>query len=552
VTDQIRGHHTQLARLAGSYVWCPRISAGSYVWCPRISVSGRPLAVGLLAVLATVAFGACTKGGPQGKRLASGLAREVIVAPGGGMAAFLQGASHPDDRGVPDDLLLGNLMLASTSGDSPAQRVGGGVPTLAGARAFSPGGEWLAFLAQWRFRAGEGELWLAGSSGGPRKVADGVSAMRWAPAGSLLAFVSNAKLMVLDAAKEPAPPSLALDPVQTFAWAPGGNRLAGRAPSVEGGRVEMMDVRTGRRREVAKASSDLAFGPDEALYLLGPAGTKGGDRPLSVLESFDARPREIGRATSFAASDRYVALLSTDRQPGEAFGVLSRAPLAVGAAELLGDRVNEFRFAPRGDLLFLARYDARARAGTLTHAPPGKPPRELGQRAQSFTVQKDRVLYLVQAPQKGDFKIELWTAPLDGSVPARKVDDGVYGYQLTPDGKRLFWKARCAGGARSCSLFRAPADGSGPAQLLAANVAGFELSDDAGRVLIQQPHRGAARAVDLAVLDADAAPPEGGRVKALATEVDPSSRFADARGRRIVYASMGGAGQAGVYLLEVP
>jgi len=36
----------------------------------------------LLAVLATVAFGACTKGGPQGKRLASGLAREVIVAPG--------------------------------------------------------------------------------------------------------------------------------------------------------------------------------------------------------------------------------------------------------------------------------------------------------------------------------------------------------------------------------------------------------------------------------------------------------------------------------------
>jgi hypothetical protein len=475
-----------------------------------------------------------------------------MVAPGGRMVAFLQGASHPDDRGVPDDLLLGDLLLASTSGDVPAQRVGAGVPTLAGARAFSPGGEWLAFLARWRFRAGEGELWLAESPGAPRKVADGVSVMSWAPSGSLLAFVAAGKLMVLDAAKEPAAPSLALDGVQTFAWAPGSDRLAGRGPGGTGGRVDFMDVRTGRLREVAKASSDFSFGPDGALFVLGPPGAKGGDRTLTVLEKFDGPPREIGRATSFAVSERYVALLSTDRQPGEAFGALSRVPRAGGAGEPFGERVSDFRFAAAGDLVFLARYDGRARAGTLTAAPPGRPQRELAQRVQSFTLQGGRVLYLVQAPQKGDFKIELWTAPLDGSVPPRKVDEGVYGYQLTPDGGRLFWKARCAGGARSCSLFRAPADGSAPPQLLAANVAGFDLSDDAGRVLVQQPHRGAARAVDLAVLDAAAPPPPGGSVKTLATEVDPGSRFADARGRRVVCAAMGGAGEAGVYLVDVP
>ena len=164
--------------------------------------------------MAAATLAACTKSGPQGRRLASGLAREVIVAPGGRMIAFLQAASHPDDRGVPDDLLVGDLLLASTSDDSPAQRVGGGVPTLAGARAFSPAGEWLAFLAQWRFRAGQGELWLADSSGSARKIADGVSAMSWAPSGSLLAFVAAGRLMVLDAAKEPARPSLALDGVQ--------------------------------------------------------------------------------------------------------------------------------------------------------------------------------------------------------------------------------------------------------------------------------------------------------------------------------------------------
>jgi hypothetical protein len=502
--------------------------------------------------LAVVAPASCSKGASQGRRLASGLARDVIVAPGDGMVAFLQGAYHPDDRGVPEDLLLGDLMVASTSGDSPAQHVGGGVPTLPGARAFSPGGEWLAFLARWRFRAGEGELWLAEASGTPRKVADAVSAMSWAPSGSLLAFVAQGRLMVLDASKEQASPSLVIDRVQAFAWSPGGNRLAGRAPGAAGGRVELMEVRTGRLREVAKASSDFAFGPDEALYVLGLPGAKGGDRPLGVLEAGGGEPREIGRATSFAASDRYVALLSTDRQPGEAFGALSRVPRAGGPAQPLGERVNEFRFAPRGDLLFLAHYDARARAGTLTAAAEGMLPREVAQRTQSFTVQGDRLLYLVQARQKGDFKIELWTAPLDGSAAPRKVDDGVYGYQLTPDGKQLFWKARCAGGARSCSLFRAPADGSSPAQLFAANVAGFQLSRDAGRVLVQQPHRGAARAVDLAVLEAGAAPPRDATVKPLATEADPSSGFVDARGRRIAYAAMGGASQAGVYLLEVP
>ena len=165
-------------------------------------------------------------------------------------------------------------------------------------------------------------------------------------------------------------------------------------------------------------------------------------------------------------------------------------------------------------------------------------------------MQGDRILYVAQAPQKGDFKIELWSAPLDGSSPPRKVDEGVYGYQLTPDRKALLWKARCAGGARSCSLLRAAADGSTPALLLATNVAGFDLATDGSRVLVQQPHHGAARAVDLAIVATDA-PPRDGAVEPVAIEVDPSSRFVDARGRRIVYAAMSTA-RAGVYLLDVP
>jgi len=85
--------------------------------------------------------------------------------------------------------------------------------------------------------------------------------------------------------------------------------------------------------------------------------------------------------------------------------------------------------------------------------------------------------------------------------------------------------------------------------MLAANVSGFDLSRDGRRILLQQPHHGAARAVDLAVLSADGAAP--GQVKSLVEEVDPSSRFADDEGKRVVYAIVAAA-KGGVFLADVP
>src|SRR5205814_445960 len=259
-----------------------------------------------LAVAAAASVFACRKTS-EGRQLAAGLARDIVVAPGGGSVAFLQGAKHPADRGVPEDLLVGDLLLASTSGSDRAAFVGGGVPTLAPARA----------------------------------------------------------------------------------------------PAAVGGRAELFEVGTGRLREVANASSDFTFSDDGALYVLGPPGAKGGDRPLAVVDGFDAPPREIGRATSFAASGADVVMLSTERQPGEAFGVLLRPSRRPAAPEQLGERVSAFRLSSHGDVVFLARYDARARAATLMLARRGKTPREVAEKVQSFTLQKDRVLYVAQAPQKG-------------------------------------------------------------------------------------------------------------------------------------------------------
>ena len=291
-------------------------------------------------------------------------------------------------------------------------------------------------------------------------------------------------------------------------------------------------------REVAPGTSDFAFGPDGALAALGPPPPKGGDRPL-LLDG-----KEIARATAFSFSPdgRRLALLSTEKQPGEAYGDLYELARAGGAPRLAGARVSDWRWSPAGELLCLSRYDLRARAGTLTVA--GK---EVATRVQSFSVFGKRVLYLAQAPQKGDFKLELWAVDLGAPAAPRKIDEGVYGWDVSPDGTTLYYKARCAGGPRSCSLLRTDFSGAAPV-LLAADVAGFDLSHDGSRILLQRPHRGTSRAVDLAVLPAAGSPPE--RVKAFVEEADPSSRFADDAGRRVAYAVIA-PGNAGVYIADL-
>jgi hypothetical protein len=510
----------------------------------------RVAARALLAAL--VLSPACSKG-PPGRKLASGLSRDVAVSAQGEMISFLQNAAHPGDRRVPEDLVLGDLLVARVDA-GPARRVGAAVPNLPGAVAFSPAGTTLAFLAAYRYGPGDGELWLAGGASPERKIASGVTTFRWAPPDSgaaieRIALVADGRLLVLDAAHDKGVPSVGLDHVQTFAWAPGGRMIAARAPSTAGGAISLLDVQDGRSREAARASSDFAFGPDGALYVLGPARPQGGDRALAALASFAAPAREIGRATSFAvARTGDVALLSTDDAPGEAYGTLSRAARG-SEPRRLASRVSDFRFTPRGDLVFLAGYDTRSRAGRLVVSPASAGERDLGERVQSFSVTGDRVLFIAQRPLKGDFKIELWIADLTSPSAPRKVDEGVYGYQLAPDGQ-LFWKARCAGGPRSCTLFRAPADGSAPAQMLAESVAGFDLSGDGSRVLVQAPHRGSSRAVDLAAIPAGA-PARDSALPALVSGVDPSSRFADPNGKRIVYAAIDPA-QAGVYVVDVP
>jgi hypothetical protein len=473
-----------------------------------------------------------------GRKLAGGIAQQLTVQ--GSSVAFLAGAAHPDDRAVPQDLYAGDLFAGPIDGE--ARKLGAGVSSQPGAFAFSPDGSQIAYLASWRYRAGAGELWVAKVAGGaaPEQLAPEARSFAWSPTGAL-AWVTADKLGLRGSAP------ISLTGLQNIAWSPDGKRLAARASAASGGKLWL--VENGAAREIASGTSDFSFAPGGALAALGPPPGKGGDRPLLVLEAGAAAAKEIAHATAFQFSPdgKDIAILSTDKQPGEATGELYKVSRGGGAAVLVASKVNDWRWGASGELLCLAKYDLRARAGTLTVGTADKP-REIASKVQAFTIFGRRLVYLVQSPQKGDFKIELWGVDLASDAPPRKIDEGVYGWDMTGD--TLLYKARCAGGPRSCSLLRVPFAGNVQAQLVAADVAGFDLSKDGQRVLVEQPHHGAARAVDLIVVPITNVQTE--RLKALVEEVDPSARFADEKGTQVVFATLGPSGQQGVFAAPVP
>src|SRR5205823_2697595 len=298
----------------------------------------------------------------------------------------------------------------------------------------------------------------------PRLVGHAARAFAWSPHGEL-AFAGRDVLGI-------GGKTVALSALQAISWSPDGRRVAARTSAASGGTLWTIDPLSGTAQKIAVATSDFAFASDGALAALGPPPSKGGDRPLLV----DGRPIATATAFAFAPDGSELALFSTEKQPGEAAGDLYRMPRSGGLPRVAATRVIDWRWGAGGDLLCLARYDLRARAGTLTAIGPGGAAREIAAKVQSFSVFGPRLLYVVQAPQKGDFKLELW---------------------------------------------------------------GIDLA----------PPRGAPRAVDVAVISAAGSPMD--RLKPLAEEVDPTSRFADDAGKHVVYAIVA-AGRSGVFLADVP
>src|SRR5207253_95304 len=189
------------------------------------------------------------------------------------------------------------------------------------------------------------------------------------------------------------------------------------------------DPQSGSAKEMAIATSDFAFAPDGALAALGPPPPRGGDRPLLI----DGVRVATATAFAFSPDGRELALLSTGKQPGEATGDLHRLTRSSGASHLVATRVADWRWGGAGDLLCLARYDVRARAGTLRCA-------------------------------GGPRSCSLLRAPFAGGAP-EVLAANVSGFDLSRDGKRILLQQPHHGAARAVDLAVLSADGAAPGQV---------------------------------------------------------------------------------------
>lgn len=512
-----------------------------------------------LAFAVAAALAACKPSPPppSGRQLWSGPARGLVATPAGDAVAWLAAPAPSKERGVPEDVRVGKLFVSNVSGGAPRE-LGDGVTSLDGSYAFSPDGKRLAFLAKWRFADGRGELWSAAAAAGAAvKLCDDASSFAFspeeAPSGasrSRLGAICDSALRVGpgDAAETFA---VASQPAREFEWALHG--LVVRGPASLGGRLGLVsfDSRPGTET-LAERTDDFALG-------------RGGSG-LAWVTGTEVEALAVGcpKGARFTA-DRYPNH-ATPAPGGEGAAFLVPEAANPSLADLfafegcdkvapLGKAVGEFAYAASGHLAFVDGYDGRARAGTLrvhtarSEAAPKGATLELGKHVQEFhwSPSGKWLTYLVRNA-KGGFTIELWASgpwAAGKAPPPHKVDDGVYGYSLSPDEGRVYYKARCAD-ARSCTILVVPSDGSNKPVEVAKKAAGFELSRDGRRVVVLAPHRGSETQVDL-----KATPANGGDVTPLASACEPIARLLGAAGESVAFVSDDKV-HAGVWVAPLP
>ncbi len=508
-------------------------------------------AAALAAALAAAAGCGRTAEAPagRGRRLAEGPARGLAPSPDGAWLAWLDRCAQPPVRGLPTDAASCDLRVAPASGGQ-ARRLAEGVTTLPGGLAWSPDGKALAALADYDYGASAGGLILWRSGGEPQRLAGAVGFYGFASSGELF-FVAGGQLYR-------APPGAAPEPVAragaiaTFELGPGRTPLAlARRQAAAGG--ALLVLRDGK--VVAEAPGpvgDYAFSPAGDLVaftvrekdgLALRVATAGGD--------LGAAPVVGERVQSFAFSRDGSALAwVADLLPGKA-GDLWLAPAAAPRrSSRLAGGVGEFRWAaaaPR--LAWLQDFDPRMRSGTLAAAGPGSRPAVLGRNVTAYDLTPDgsRVAFLEHVTA-GGYSVDLKLGRAEAGAVAETVARGVFGFDFSPEGDRLYYRSNCVRNAEACDLLRVPAAGPAPGQpheRLAEGVKSFEFDRRRpGRLLVTWARKD-LMALDLAVW-------ENGKLVSVDRAALPgSAAFLPPDGWRVAYV-VADPKRAGVYLAELP
>lgn len=485
-----------------------------------------------------------------GRRIVEGPARGLVASPDGAWLAWLDHCAQAPARGLPPDAANCDLEVAPAAGGA-RRRLAEGVTTLPGGLAWSRDGRALAALADYDYaaRAGGLVLWRAGSE--PQRLAGAVDFYGFGSSGELV-FAAGGQLhrAVAGAAPEPVAQAGA---VATFDLGPAGTpwALARRQAAAGGALLLLREWKV--IAEVPGPVGDYAFSPagdriaftvrekDGFALRAGATGTDLGAAPV------------VGRRVQSFAFSRDGSALAwvADQLPGKP-GDLWLAPAASAprATTRLAGGVGEFRWAaaaPR--LAWLQDFDPRMRSGTLAVAGRGSKPAVVGRNVTAYDLSPDgtRVAFLEHVTA-GGYSVDLKLGRAEAGAAPETVARGVFGFDFSPAGDLLYYRSNCVRNAEACDLYRVPAAGLGTGQdhpRLAEGVKSFEFDRRRPDRLLVTWARKDLVALDLAVW-------EQGKLVAVDRAALPgSAAFLPPDGSRLAYV-VADPKRAGVYVAELP
>ena len=511
-------------------------------------IGGKALAL----TLAALALLACER--PRAKKglgrvLAPGKAQGLLASPDGSRLAWLTRCARSP---VPQAAPTCDLVALPTEGGAPV-RLASGVSSREGGFAFGPDGA-LAALADVDAAAGTGTLVLSRPGSAPERLAPFVTFFGFGNRGEL-GFVSAGDLYVVP----PGEGALRVEgtgAVATFEFDPKApSELLARRQAAAGG--QLVRVSGGAARlESRAAAGEYAWSPDGRFVAATVRGA-GGTWDL-VLHSADGKapPSTLAadvQAFAFARDGSALAFLAgmSPGRPGDLYAASlgpGAAPASVRAS-VLARGVGEFRFSGgAAHLAWLESFDPRVRAGALGVGSPGGRASVFGKNVTAFDVSPgaDRVAFLEHITS-GGYSVDLRLAPF-GAEGVGTVARGVFGFEFSPDGRWLYYRANCVRNAEACDLFRVPAKGLSagePALRVAEAVKSFEFDRARPDRLLVGFARKDLPALDLALFD-------GSGLLGVDEAVSPgSARFLPPDGSRLAYV-VAAPERAGVYLAPLP
>lgn len=484
----------------------------------------------------------------RGRRLAEGPVRALAPSPDGAWLAWLDRCAAPPARGLPADVVSCDLRVAPAS-RGEARRLAEGVSTLPGGLAWSPDGRALAALADYDYGASAGGLVLWRAGGEARRLAGAVGFYGFASAGDLW-FVAGGQLYRAAPGGDPAPVARA-GSVATFDLGPAGSRWAlARRQAAAGG--ALLVLRDGQVvAEVPGPVGDYAFSSGGDLVAFTVSEKDGPVLRLGAPGLSLAAAGTVGRRVQSFAFSRDGSALAwvADLQPGRAGDLWLGPAAAPGSGARLATGVGEFRWAaaaPR--LAWLQDFDPRMRSGTLAVAGVGEKAAVLGRNVTAYDLTPDgtRVAFLEHVTA-GGYSVDLKLARAQPGAAAETVARGVFGFDFSPEGDPLYFRAGCVRNAEACDLFRVPASGLGagkPPERLAEGVKSFEFDRRRpGRLLVTWARKDLV-ALDLAIWE------QGKLLSVDQAALPGSAAFLAPDGLRLAYA-VADPKRAGVYVAEL-